>query len=199
MPGCPASSFVVKLSLAPFPFALFACCTYYRIMLSLPCREREVGPRFAAPNSLEHAVATQWKLAYESEKRQREELEQHLRQARNNLVNEMESIKEQHQTEMLRQELAHHQQEQLRLVQQLRMRQGALATPTASGLEPNGSGLATSLFPPQPQPPGTSGAGPGPVPGAGPAGDRPPEVRPITPAMQHCRQYQWGLSCRCSN
>ena len=137
-----------------------------------------MGPRFAAPNSLEHAVATQWKLAYESEKRQREELEQHLRQARNNLVNEMESIKEQHQTEMLRQELAHHQQEQLRLVQQLRMRQGALATPTASGMEPNGSaGLATSLFPPQPQPPGSTTTGPTPM---STTGDRPPEVRPST-------------------
>lgn len=136
-------------------------------------------PRFAAPNSLEHAVATQWKLAYESEKRQRDELEHHLRQARNNLVNEMESIKEQHQTEMLRQELAHHQQEQLRLVQQLRMRQGALATP-ASGLEPNGSGgMATSLFPPQAQPPGSTGPNPTPMPGPGLSGDRPPEVRKL--------------------
>ncbi len=128
----------------------------------LPCSEREVGPRFAAPNSLEHAVATQWKMAYDSEKRQREEMEQHLRQARNSLINEMEGIKEQHQTEMLRQELAHHQQEQLRLVQQLRLRQGALGT---SAAEPNGaSGMTPSLFPPQSQPPGSTG------------GDRPPEV-----------------------
>lgn len=132
---------------------------------ALCCREREVRPRFATPNSLEHAVATQWKMAYESEKRQRDDLEQHLRQARNSLVNEMESIKEQHQTEMLRQELLHHQQEQLRLVEQLRMRQGALAAPLTSGLDANGAGssMATSLFPSQPQPTGTSGPGPTPA------------------------------------
>ena len=119
-------------------------------------REYEQEPRFASPSSLEHAVATQWKMAYESEKRQREELEQHLRQARNSLVNEMESIKEQHQTELLRQELAHHQQEQLRLVQQLRMRQGNLASlPSGAGgglLEPSVSvgGGMPSLFPSPP-------------------------------------------------
>lgn len=112
--------------------------------------EREVPPRFVVPNSLEHAVATQWKMAYDSEKRQREELEQHLRQGRNSLVNEMETIKEQHQTELLRQELAHHQQEQLRLVQQLRMRQGSLMPPNSSLMEPNSAGGVASLFPGQP-------------------------------------------------
>ena len=107
------------------------------------------------PNSVEHAVATQWKMAYDSEKRQKEELELRLRQARNSLVNEMENIREQHQTELLRQELAHHQQEQLRLVQQLRMRQGnlaPLASSASSLLEPSAAGLGdvTSLFPGQP-------------------------------------------------
>lgn len=106
-------------------------------------------PRFAVPNSVEHAVATQWKMAFESEKRRREEVEQELRQARNNLVNEMENIREQHQTELLRQELAHHQQEQLRLVQQLRMRQGNLGPPGSSMLEPNGTAGIASLFPGQ--------------------------------------------------
>ena len=115
---------------------------------SFVCSEREVPPRFAVPNSIEHAVASQWKMAYESEKRRREEVEQELRQARNNLVNEMENIREQHQTEMLRQELAHHQQEQLRLVQQLRMRQGNLGPPGSGMLEPNGAGGIASLFPP---------------------------------------------------
>lgn len=125
-------------------------------------RERELEPRFAMPNSLEHAVATQWKMAYDSEKRQREELEQQLRQARNSLINEMESIKEQHQTELLRQELAHHQQEQLRLVQQLRMRQGNLASSGSSLLEANGAAGVTSLFAGQQ------------------SGDRPPEVWPMS-------------------
>ena len=127
-------------------------------IINFVIREYEVEPRFAHPNSLEHAVATQWKMAYDSEKRQRDELEQRLRQARNSLVNEMESIKEQHQTELLRQELAHHQQEQLRLVQQLRLRQGNLMPPNPAVLEPNGSGAAMpALFPGQPS-------------------DRPPEV-----------------------
>ena len=113
--------------------------------------EREAPPRFAVPSSVEHAVATQWKMAYEAEKRQREELEQHLRQARNSLVNEMENVREQHQTELLRQELAHHQQEQLRLVQQLRLRQGSHASSNTSMPDPpNGTGGVSSLFPAPP-------------------------------------------------
>ena len=126
-------------------------------------REREAPPRFAQPNTLEFAVATQWKMAYDSEKRQREELEQHLRQSRNNLVHEMENIKEQHQTELIRQELAHHQQEQLRLVQQLRMRQGSV--PSNSMLEGSATGNVASFFPMQPA-------------------DKPPEVSRIT-----CKVY----------
>lgn len=151
--------------------------------------EHEVPPRFAVPNSVEHAVATQWKMAYVSEKRQREELEQHLRQARNNLVNEMENIREQHQTEMIRQELAHHQQEQLRLVQQLRRRQGQLSLPGQGLMElPNASGGVASLFP-------------------GQSGDRPLE-EPVsvvlpTPTASDCWCYilalpaAWGRDCSC--
>ena len=81
-------------------------------------------PRFADPGSLEYAVASQWKMTYESEKHQRNELEQQLRLARHNVVQDMDALKEQHRTELIRQELAHHQQEQLRLVQELRLRQG---------------------------------------------------------------------------
>lgn len=109
-------------------------------------REYEIPPRFADPNSIEFAVANQWKAAYESEKRQREELEQQLRQARNNVVQEMETLKEQHQTELIRQELAHHQQEQLRLVQELRMRQGNILPP-GGGSYMEGPGLMSSGYP----------------------------------------------------
>lgn len=156
-----------------------------------------MGPRFATLNSLEHAVATQWKMAYESEKRQRDELEQHLRQARNSLVNEMESIKEQHQTEMLRQELAHHQQEQLRLVQQLRMRQGALATPLTSGLEANGAGsMATSLFPAQPQP----GSNPASLlpPAASMQGDRSAPPSEVSHSSQETCTLYWKFDPICA-
>lgn len=94
-------------------------------------------------------MATQWKVAFENEKRQREEMEQQFRQARNNLMHEMENVKEQHQTELLRQELAHHQQEQLRLVQQLRMRQGM--PPSSALMDGSGpGGMTSSLFSSQP-------------------------------------------------
>ena len=86
-------------------------------------------------------------MAYDSEKRQRDELEQHLRQARSNLVREMENIKEQHQTELIRQELAHHQQEQLRLVRQLQKREGTHLPGGGGGgtvMEGNASGAPPS-------------------------------------------------------
>ena len=108
-------------------------------------------PRFAEHGSLEYAVASQWKSTYESEKRQRDELEQQLRQSRNAVLQDVEALKDQHQTELIRQELAHHQQEQLRLVQELRMRQGSfgnMAAPGGSFME--GPGAVPPGFPPMP-------------------------------------------------
>ena len=69
----------------------------------LPCREREAPPRFAQPGSLEYDVAARWKTHYESEKMQREDLEQRLKEGRNQLQQDMHTIKEQHQTLLLRQ------------------------------------------------------------------------------------------------
>lgn len=60
-------------------------------------------PRFAQPGTLEYNVAARWKGHYEYEKSQREELEQQLKQTRNQLQSDMEHIKEEHQTMMIRQ------------------------------------------------------------------------------------------------
>lgn len=79
-------------------------------------------PRFAQPNSLEYAIAARWKQAYDEEKVQRDELEQRLKVSRNDIQKEMEQIKESHRTNLLRQEFARHQEEGIRLAQQLRMR-----------------------------------------------------------------------------
>lgn len=91
-------------------------------LLLLFHRERELPPRFAQFNTLEYAIASKWKQAYDDEKVQRDELEQRLKQNRNEIQNQMEVIKEQHRTDLLRQELARHQQEGLRLAEQLRQR-----------------------------------------------------------------------------
>lgn len=93
-------------------------------------------PRFAQPGTMEFAVASRWKQLYEEEKLQREELEQRLKQVRNSLQENMETLKEQYRTDQIRQELAHHQQEQMRLVEQLRQRGDPLASLT--GLLPSG-------------------------------------------------------------
>jgi len=66
-------------------------------------REREAPPRFAQPGTLEYEVASRWKAHYENERVQREELEQTLKQARNALQNELHTVKQQHQTMLLRQ------------------------------------------------------------------------------------------------
>ena len=112
------------------------------------CSERKLSPRFADVGSVEFAVAEHWKAIFESEKCQREELEQQLGHARNSVLQGMESLEEQHQTKLIRQELAHHQQEQLRLVQELRMRQG--------GCMPEPSFMEGGLSPPPPPPPPVS-------------------------------------------
>jgi len=70
---------------------------------TLASSEREAPPRFAHPGTLEFEVASRWKAHYESERVQRDELEQNLKQARNALQTDMQNMKEQHQTMLLRQ------------------------------------------------------------------------------------------------
>ena len=122
-------------------------------------------PRFAQPNTLEYAIAVRWKQAYDDEKIQRDELEQRLKLNRNEIQNEMEMMKEQHRTDLLRQELARHQQEGLRLAEQLRARGEnvpgvnpimGLAPPPPAGIplpppsllqQPPGQQIPAPLFP----------------------------------------------------
>ena len=111
-------------------------------MSTFPSRERELPPRFAQPNSLEYAIAARWKQAYDDEKIQRDELEQRLKLNRNEIQNEMEMMKEHHRTELLRQELARHQQEGLRLAEQLRARGENVHPPNPiMGLQPPPAGV----------------------------------------------------------
>ena len=117
-------------------------------------RERELPPRFAQPSSLEFAIAARWKQAYDEEKVQRDELEQRLKVNRNDIQKEMEVIKEQHRTNLLRQEFARHQEEGMRLAEQLRRRGESLAVLGMHGVPPPPPGG----MPPPPsllqQPPG---------------------------------------------
>lgn len=129
-----------------------------------PLRERELPPRFAQPSTLEFAIASRWKQAYDDEKVQRDEFEQRLKLNRNEIQKEMEVIKEQHRTELLRQEFARHQEAGLRLAEQLRQRGvtdptlGAypgLAPPPPGGMpaaggllqQPPGQQIPAPLFP----------------------------------------------------
>ena len=136
---------------------------YERCSVSIALREREVPPRFAQLNTLEFAIASRWKQAYDDEKVQRDEFEQRLKLNRNEIQKEMEVIKEQHRTDLLRQELARHQEAGLRLAEQLRQRgvsdpamggyhslapPGA-AVPPPTGLlqQPPGQQIPAPLFP----------------------------------------------------
>ena len=90
---------------------------------------------------------------FEDEKAQRADLDERLRENRVEVRKQMANIKEQHKIELLRQELVHHQQEQLRLMQQLSEREGFFSPPTSrhppTGIIPGGQHVQP-LFPPDP-------------------------------------------------
>ncbi len=89
-------------------------------------RECEIGPRFASPNDVEFAIAQRWLSVFDEEKAKRNELEIHIKENRGAVKDSIVNIREQHQTELMRQELVHHQQEQMRLLIQLRERDGGM-------------------------------------------------------------------------
>ncbi|KAH7730862.1 Protein PSF-1 a [Aphelenchoides avenae] len=74
-------------------------------------RERELGPRFAAPHSFEHMYGLKWKELYELEKRRRAELDNELREARRRLEGDMEIAYEDYKAQCLREELERRQKE----------------------------------------------------------------------------------------
>ena len=68
--------------------------------------EREAPPRFPQPGSLEYDVAMRWKAFFEKEKLERDELEERIKAMKADIHKDMNTIKEQHQTLMLRQGMA---------------------------------------------------------------------------------------------
>jgi hypothetical protein len=113
--------------------------------------EREAPPRFPQPGSLEFDVAQRWKAFFEQERSERDKLEERVRGMKSAIQNDMDTIKEQHQTLVLRQEIARHQLEQRRLAERLREQEerlkGLNAAQSSMGLLPSFPGPAP-LFPP---------------------------------------------------
>jgi hypothetical protein len=66
--------------------------------------EREAPPRFPQPGSLEFDVAQRWKAFFDQERSERDKLEEKVRGMKSAIQNDMDTIKEQHQTLVLRQE-----------------------------------------------------------------------------------------------
>ena len=76
-----------------------------RLMVKNPVyySERQVGPRFAQHGTLEYEVAVRWKSFFEQEKIQRAQLEERLQEMKAAIENDTDTIKQQHQTVVLRQ------------------------------------------------------------------------------------------------
>src|SRR3954463_14948322 len=86
------------------------------------CRERELGPRLAAPNSFEHVYGQRWKDLYKMEVQRRAELEQEFRDSRARLEADMEIAYEDYKTQLMREDLQRRQRELERLEEQRRDR-----------------------------------------------------------------------------
>lgn len=67
--------------------------------------QREVGPRFAEPNTFEHTFALRWKELYEVERQKRERLEQEIQEARKTLQDQIHYSKLEHDAQQLRDRL----------------------------------------------------------------------------------------------
>ena len=72
------------------------------------CSEREAPPRFPQPGSLEFDVAQRWKAFFDQEKNERDKLEEKIREMKSGIQTDMDTIKEQHQTLVLRQGMISH-------------------------------------------------------------------------------------------
>eukprot|EP00731_Ephydatia_muelleri_P031882 Em0023g389a len=82
--------------------------------------ERDCVPRFAEPGTIEFEIASRWAAFYDHEKVMRDELEVRVKEEKANVEKEIQQLLEQHQTLVIRQEIARHQQEQMRLAAALR-------------------------------------------------------------------------------
>ncbi|XP_025412242.1 hrp65 protein-like isoform X2 [Sipha flava] len=68
-------------------------------------KQREVGPRFANPNSFEHEFGTRWKQLAELYKQKEEALKREMKLEEEKLEAQMEYARYEHETEMLREQL----------------------------------------------------------------------------------------------
>lgn len=65
-------------------------------------KQRDVGPRFANPNSFEHEFGTRWKQLAELYKSKEEALKREMKLEEEKLEAQMEYARYEHETEMLR-------------------------------------------------------------------------------------------------
>lgn len=65
-------------------------------------KQRDVGPRFANPNSFEHEFGTRWKQLAELYKQKEEALKREMKLEEEKLEAQMEYARYEHETEMLR-------------------------------------------------------------------------------------------------
>ncbi|KAL3267992.1 hypothetical protein HHI36_007126 [Cryptolaemus montrouzieri] len=68
-------------------------------------KEREIGPRFAQPNSFEHEYGMRWKQLHELFAQKEQALKKELDMEKEKLEAQMEYAKYEHETEMLREQL----------------------------------------------------------------------------------------------
>merc|ERR550519_1649020 len=74
-------------------------------------KEREIGPRFAAPSSFEAEYGEKWKQLYEMKKQKIEALDREMKLEEDKLIAQMEFARYEHETENLRQQLMRREQE----------------------------------------------------------------------------------------
>uniref|UniRef100_A0A8D2ANY3 RRM domain-containing protein n=1 Tax=Sciurus vulgaris TaxID=55149 RepID=A0A8D2ANY3_SCIVU len=81
-------------------------------------KERETPPRFAQHGTFEYEYSQRWKSLDEMEKQQREQVEKNMKDAKDKLESEMEDAYNEHQANLLRQDLMR-RQEELRRMEEL--------------------------------------------------------------------------------
>jgi len=77
-------------------------------------KEREIGPRFAEPNTFQFTYGQRWKQLLELYKQKKEAIERELKMEEDKLISQMEYARYEHETEMLREQLRQREQDRER-------------------------------------------------------------------------------------
>jgi proline- and glutamine-rich splicing factor len=85
-------------------------------------REREIGPRFAEPHSLEWEMARKWKQLSQIEQQRKEGLDQEFKELREGLKQQMESFKIEETVKQLREQLLRMESESKKLCEEREQR-----------------------------------------------------------------------------